>query len=292
MKKIVLLSAIALMSLNLTSCGDDADNRGNDLEISQTITATDLINSTITMSSNSVNYIAGADYSFNLTTTSTGTQVEVVANGVKFDSHMPYAVAFKMDKIKATSASDGIITFSAPSVKYYDLETGAENTRYTIGDVQGFLDTDNKIYSLSYTVNGTWKVLVCNNQVSTTVAGNDYSAPTELYYTYRIDISKMKAEVFIYNVQFQVGGDTSPTLKKISIPDLDVTGTATGFELSGDNIVPIHYTGVALDQPTPYPALTVTNFSASLNLESGDHSIFFNCHDGEHKVQNKLYVGK
>ena len=89
-----------------------------------------------------------------------------------------------------------------------------------------------------------------------------------------------------------MGGAQSPVLKKISIPDLDVVATLAGLEITGDNIIPIYYTGENLDLGTPYPALIVTNFHSTLNLRNGDHSIYFNAHGGEHKVDNTLYLWK
>lgn len=290
MKKFLLSLALMAMTLAFTACGDDEPSI-NDDPIKETVIGTNLINSTITISSNSVNYIETADYTFNIERGKKEATVSILASGVKFDSHMPIEVSFRMEDIKTSTFSENYVKFSAANVKFFDPSTGEENSRYALTNVKGYVDSKNKVYSLEYTVNGTWRVLVCNTTINSRVADNDYTAPTELYYRYAIDITTMKAEVFIYNVQFSVGGQTSPSLKKISIPNLDVAATPTGLELTGDNIVPIYYTGANLDQGTPYPALIVTNFKSNVDITSGSkHHIFFNCHDGEHDNTSSLYL--
>ena len=216
--------------------------------------------------------------------------VEVVANNVKFDSHMPFPVSFAMDKIKTYKLNDDYVEFQASTVKFLKPGTDEENTRYKLTNVRGYIDKRNKVYTLDYTVNDTWRVLVCNSTISSRVENNLYKSTTELYYTYDIDIATMKAEVFIQNVQFNVGGASSPVLKKISIPNLDVVATSTGFELSGDNIIPNNYSGAELDIPTPMPPMTVTNYHGTLNIAEGTHSIFFNSMGGEHNNTSPLYL--
>ena len=299
MKKLFLSLALVATALAFTSCGDDEPNQ--DQPVKETIQGKDLINWTIKAADNTTNYVETADYTFNIERTNNEATVSVIAQGVQFDSHMPIKVSFRMEDIKAKAFDDNFVRFKAESVKFFDPETGEENTRYKLTNVKGYVDKKNNVYSLDYTVNDTWRVLVCNSTVSTLVADNDYTAPSELYYTYKIDISTMKAEVFIYNVQFTVGGATSPVLKKISIPNLDVEFTTLDYsditdtddninepiiKLTGDNIVPIYYTGENLDQATPYPALSVTNFYCALNIAQGFYIIHFNAHGGEHNSSN------
>lgn len=289
MKKLFLSLALVASLAGLSSCGGDEPYVP---EITQeTITAPDLINSTITIASNSVNYIETATYGFNIEYTDMReATVVVVANNVKFDSHMPFAVSFAMDKIKTYKLNDDYVEFQASTVKFLKPGTDEENTRYKLTNVRGYIDKRNKVYTLDYTVNDTWRVLVCNSTISSRVENNLYKSTTELYYTYDIDIATMKAEVFIQNVQFSVGGASSPVLKKISIPNLDVVATSTGFELSGDNIIPNNYSGAELDIPTPMPPMTVTNYHGTLNIVDGTHSIFFNSMGGEHDNTSPLYL--
>ncbi|MBQ2563054.1 MAG: hypothetical protein II559_06540 [Muribaculaceae bacterium] len=289
MKKLFLSLALVASLAGLSSCGGDEPYVP---EITQeTITAPDLINSTITIANNSVNYIETATYGFNIEYTDMReATVEVVANNVKFDSHMPFPVSFAMDKIKTYKLNDDYVEFQASTVKFLKPGTDEENTRYKLTNVRGYIDKRNKVYTLDYTVNDTWRVLVCNSTISSRVENNLYKSTTDLYYTYDVDITTMKAEVFIQNVQFNVGGASSPVLKKISIPNLDVVATSTGFELSGDNIIPNNYSGAELDIPTPMPPMTVTNYHGTLNIAEGTHSIFFNSMGGEHNNTSPLYL--
>lgn len=289
MKNFILSLALVATMVSLNSCGGDEPYVPT--ITNETFAATNLINSTVTIASNSLNYIENANYTFNIEYVDMKeATVEVVANGVKFDSHMPYPVSFAMEGIKTNNLSENYVEFNSSSVKFLNPETGEENTRYTLTDVKGYIDKHNKVYSLQYTVNDTWKVVVCNSTISSRVADNNYTAPSDLYYTYKIDISKMKAEVFIHNVQFKVGGASSPVLKKISIPDLDVVATATGFELNGNNIIPYNYSGDNLDQATPMPPMIVTNYHGTINILEAMHTIFFNSMGGEHDNISFLYL--
>ena len=301
MNKFLLSLALVATALAFTSCGDDEPNQ--EQPVKETIQGKDLINWTIKAADNTTNYVETADYTFNIERTKNEATVSVLAQGVQFDSHMPFKVSFRMEDIKASSFDENFVRFKAESVKFYDPETGEENAKYKLTNVRGYVDKKNNVYSLDYTVNGTWRVLVCNSTVSSLVTDNNYNATSELYYTYKIDVANRKAEVFIYNVQFQVGGATSPVLKKISIPNLDVEFTTLNYteltdvdditiitdpiiKLTGDNIVPIYYTGENLDQATPYPALVVTNFNSALCINQGFYTIYFNARGGEHNSAN------
>ena len=301
MNKFLLSLALVATALAFTSCTNDEPNQ--EQSVKETIQGKDLINWTIKAADNSTNYVETADYTFNIERTKNEATVSVLAQGVQFDSHMPFEVSFRMEDIKASSFDENFVRFKAESVKFYDPETGEENAKYKLTNVRGYVDKKNNVYSLDYTVNGTWRVLVCNSTVSSLVTDNNYNATSELYYTYKIDVANRKAEVFIYNVQFQVGGATSPVLKKISIPNLDVEFTTLNYteltdvdditiitdpiiKLTGNEITPTYYTGEDLDQATPYPALSVTNFNSALCINQGFYTIYFNARGGEHNSAN------
>ena len=301
MKKILLSLALVATALAFASCTNDEPNQ--EQSVKETIQGKDLINWTIKAADNSTNYVETADYTFNIERTKNEATVSVLAQGVQFDSHMPFKVSFRMEDIKASAFDDNFVRFKAESVKFFDPETGEENAKYKLTNVRGYVDKKNNVYSLDYTVNGTWRVLVCNSTVSSLVTDNNYNATSELYYTYKIDVANRKAEVFIYNVQFQVGGATSPVLKKISIPTLDVDFTTLNYteltdvdditiitdpiiKLTGNEITPTYYTGENLDQATPYPALSVTNFNSALCINQGFYTIYFNARGGEHNSAN------
>lgn len=301
MNKFLLSLALVATALAFASCTDDEPNQ--EQSVKETIQGKDLINWTIKAADNTTNYVETADYTFNIERTKNEATVSVLAQGVQFDSHMPFKVSFRMEDIKASSFDDNFVRFKAESVKFFDPETGEENAKYKLTNVRGYVDKKNNVYSLDYTVNGTWRVLVCNSTVSSLVTDNNYNATSELYYTYKIDVANRKAEVFIYNVQFQVGGATSPVLKKISIPNLDVEFTTLNYteltdvdditiitdpiiKLTGNEITPTYYTGENLDQATPYPALSVTNFNSALCIAQGFYTIYFNARGGEHNSAN------
>ena len=290
MKKFLLSFALVALALAFTSCGDDEPYVPQVTK--ETVVGENLISSTITLANNSVNYIETANYTFNIEYRDMKeATVEVVANDVKFDSHMPYAVSFAMEGINTYQLNDQYVRFISSKVKFLNPTTGEENTNYTLTDVVGFIDKVNKVFSLRYTVNNKWKVIVTSSTIRSRIApGNDYTAYTDLFYIYKIDIATMKAEVFLHNAQFKIGEATSPLLKKISIPDLDVTPTVYGFDLSGDNIVPFNYSGDNLDQATPMPRMIVTNYSGKIDILEGMHTIYFNCMGGEWDGFSALYL--
>lgn len=290
MNKFLLTLALVATALAFTSCGDDEPYVPK--ITNETVVGENLISSTITLANNSVNYIETANYTFNIEYRDMKeATVEVVANGVKFDSHMPYAVSFAMEGINTYQLNDQYVRFMSSKVKFLNPETGEENTNYTLTDVFGYIDKVNKVFTLRYTVNDKWKVIVTSSTIRSRIApGNDYTAPTDLYYIYKIDIATMKAEVFLHNIQFKIGEATSPSLKKISIPNLDVTPTAYGFDLTGDNIVPFNYSGENLDQATPMPRMVVTNYSGKIDIPEGMHTIYFNSMGGEWDGFSGLYL--
>lgn len=292
MKNLLLALSLVAMALSFSSCGNDEPEVPTSRE---SVNGIDLINTTINVANNTVNHIEYADYTFNIEREGYNqATVSIIARGVKFDQNMPLEATFRIQDIVTTNFNDYYVKFSALSVSYYNVNTGDEETRYKITNVKGYVDSHNKVFSLEYTVNDTWRVVVCSPIISTRVPDNDYSAPTDLFYTYSINIATMKAEVFIHNVQFTVNGATSPVLKKISIPNLDVNTSVDdnglNFNFTGDNIVPVYYTGDNLDQGTPYPALVVTNFNSMIRVNSGYHHIYFNAHGGEHETTGEAYL--
>ncbi len=290
MKKFLLSIALVALALSFTSCGDDEPYVPQ--ITNETVIGKDLINSTVTLATNSVTYIETADYTFDIEYRDMReATVKVVAKNVKFDSHMPYPVTFAMEPIKTYQLNDQYVRFISSKVKFLNPGTDSENTNYTLTNVIGYIDKRNKVFTLTYTVNDKWKVIVTSSTIRSRIApGNDYTAPTELYYIYKIDIATKKAEVFLHNIQFTIDGASSPVLKKISIPDLNVTPTAYGFDLSGDNIVPYNFSGANLDQATPMPRMVVTNYSGKIDILEGMHTIFFNSMGGEWDGFSGLYL--
>ena len=216
MKKFLLSIALVALALSFTSCGDDEPYVPQ--ITNETVIGKDLINSTVTLATNSVTYIETADYTFDIEYRDMReATVKVVAKNVKFDSHMPYPVTYAMEPIKTYQLNDQYVRFISSKVKFLNPGTDTENTNYTLTKVVGYIDKRNKVFTLTYTVNDKWKVIVTSSTIRSRIApGNDYTAPTELYYIYKINIATKKAEVFLHNIQFTIDGTTSPVLKKTS----------------------------------------------------------------------------
>ena len=122
MKKFLLSLALVATALAFTSCTDDEPNQ--EQPVKETVQGKDLINWTIKAADNTTNYVETADYTFNIERTKNEATVSVLAQGVQFDSHMPFEVSFRMEDIKASAFDDNFVRFKAESVKFFDPETG------------------------------------------------------------------------------------------------------------------------------------------------------------------------
>jgi hypothetical protein len=117
MKNFLLSLALVATAFAFTSCGDDEPYVPQ--ITNETVVGENLINSTVTLASNSVTYIETADYTFNIEYVDMKeATVKVVANNVKFDSHMPYAVSFAMDGIKPYQLNDQYVRFMSSKFKF------------------------------------------------------------------------------------------------------------------------------------------------------------------------------
>ena len=119
MKKILLSLALVATALAFSSCTDD-EPVINEEPVKETVQGKDLINWTIKAADNTTNYVETADYIFNIERTKNEATVSVLAQGVQFDSHMPFEVSFRMEDIKASAFDENFVRFKAESVKFYD----------------------------------------------------------------------------------------------------------------------------------------------------------------------------
>lgn len=285
MKKTIYFFAI-LTTLVLAACGSD-DEPTVPVSVADQNMALLVVNE----SASTVNYVGGAVYSFDVDAEANTLQVNV--QGAKFDSRMPHDVSFLISDVTIAgltrNGANCSFRFSASTAAMLNPATSEPYSGYEITDVKGFVDTAKGIFTVNYKVvtrGATYTVYSTRNAITTAIADATYDGTSSLYYEYDLDTEAMTADVYIYNVQFSVDGASSPLLPKILIPGVKMIATATGYTLNGDGIIPSNITAGG---PVPMgERFVVTNLSATLNLATGAHSIYFNCMGGEHAGNAKL----
>lgn len=280
MKKLILAILVPAMAL-LAACGSD-DEPVKPVKVD--IEPQEMALLTLNASTGDFNHYCKAQCSLTVDeATSTAT---VTVLGASFDPRMPHSVDFIVGDVRSTAIThngdDYSFRLSAASATMLNPTTGEPYSGYEITDVTGNINTSKGLYNITFTVNtrgAAYKVVATSATLRTDVGSDSYETTGKLYYEYNL-LDDLKAEVYIHNVQFSVGGASSPLLPKIHIPDLTVTPTATGYKLTGTGIIPNNITAGG---PVPMgERFVVTNFEATLNVVTGAHDIYFNCMGGEH----------
>jgi hypothetical protein len=260
MKKYLSLFLIAL-ALIMASCSNDND------ENYATMT-TDMINRVTLVSTGSTGMYAGT-YQFYLDFANAKTNITVTT---KFAAQMP-EVTFMVKDLPLTASSSTGYSFTASSVTPVDA-SGTAVSGYTITNLKGqILDG---VVKLQYTVNGTFQVQATSNKLAYTTANTTVTDTldatkiyknTEMQYGIIIDAAKDSAVLYLANAKFDAN---MPVQSTMTFPHLVATPTATGYILTGNNIVPT-ISGV------PFKSYLITNFLANLYYDSDKATISFEC---------------
>lgn len=299
MKNLFSFFLTALIMISLPACGGDEPDDPSAKFGPSTLSFTKLMTFTFNKSDNSVNYLGTAKYTLiDLQGDNNSQSVRMIEMAdINFDPRMPFAVTFyvgtdfKTPNVTAkwtkTVEGDmllGTINVAAPAMVNAD---GTPNTssRYNISNLSGLVDEMNGVFCFAYDVSDQWRVVSVNNTLNSVSLYDDKAITA---YRLVINQEKMTAELFLYNVQFEIDGVKSPVLSQISIPGLTVETAVNGLKVTGNGITPNYYmNGV----PTPYPALTVTDFVMDVNILNAVFDLDFNCHGGNYKAQNvPLYL--
>ena len=286
MRKLLFAILLPTMAM-LAACGsDDEPVKPVKIEIEPQEMALLTLNAT----TGNVNHYCKAQCSLTVDEASSTASVTVL--GAAFDPRMPRGVDFIVGNVRAAAIThngdDCSFKLSAASATMLNPTTGEPYDGYEITNVAGHIDTSRGIYNVTFTMNtrgAAYKVVATSTTLRTDVGSDSYDTTGKLYYEYNL-LEGLKAEIYIHNVQFSVGGATSPLLPKIHIPDLTVTPTATGYKLTGTGIIPNNITAGG---PVPMgERFVVTNFEANLNVVTGAHDIYFNCMGGDHSGNAQL----
>lgn len=140
-----------------------------------------------------------------------------------------------------------------PDLSYTARAGSAPTLRYVVGDLY-------KIYTF-------WPDLYYCGATDTeviNVPGNEFRSQ-DIGYRIKFDIAKKKAQVVLYNVQFN---PNMPKMECLILPDLDVQFTNNGYIIEATNINPLYIEGEKIMENPRFP-FTSFKFVAEGNMVTG-----------------------
>ena len=148
---------------------------------------------------------------------------------------------------------------------------------YTVTNVDGYANPKDGVLYVSYVVNNTWTVNISSQLYYSALSDGkfSYGSTNEKYITYFLyqANSAWKGDIKMFNIQF---APQMPTLKQIRIPlaGVTITPTATGYSMSGTDIVPYYTTGTT---EAPMKDRTITDLTGSVDLVTKKYTLQFTC---------------
>ncbi len=302
MRKLFNSLLLAAMALTLPACGSDEPNPTPDRKTFN-LELDDMVTFTFNLADQSVNHLCEADYDLiGISYNAEGSQLMkmIKVEDINFDPRMPVNISMNLtgDFSKAefavinppsySSISSFYLTGNIPNVRDIPLVDAAgtpTESRYKVSNLEAEFNEMFNVATIAYTVgDNQWRVVSMSNTiVSRSIVSTDQPS-----YELMLDVDKMTGELFLNNVQFEVGGVKSPVLKRISIPGITLSTTKGGLMATGNNIVPNYYMN---GEPTPYPQLTVTNFVCYFNILDEKMDLSFDAHGGNYSVKDvPLYI--
>lgn len=277
MKKFLFAFAMLAMVAGFTSCGDDnnnGNNKGEDITTTQTLamSAKTRINSVL---------VYDCDFTATLTAKYADKTATLALNNVKFAEKMP-AVNFVIEGIKFTQEGS-VFTFEASSVK----ATGG----YTVGGLKGKIDTENKVYNISFYVDATYEVLLTSpyNCSDNLPSGSD----NQKSYAFKqsTEGAQKKLRFAMKNMKFV---EAMPIIKEIAVYFNDgdgstITNTATGYTFESASITPyFKYKDGATE--IPMDSRQMTNVKGTVDLVNRKFTIDFDCFGMHYTDAGSLYL--
>ena len=263
------------MVAGFTSCGDDnnGNNKGEDMTTTQTLamSAKTRINSVL---------IYDCDFTATFTAKYADKTATLALNNVKFAEKMP-AVDFVIDGIKFTQEGS-VFTLEASSVK--------ASGGYTVGGLKGKIDTENKVYNISFYVDATYEVLLTSpyNCSDNLPSGSDKQK--SFAFKQSTEGAQKKLRFSIMNVKFS---DKMPfPLKEMAVYFNDgdgctITNTATGYTFESASITPYNKAGTT---EIPMDSRKMTNVKGTVDLVNRKFTIDFDCMGIHWQDAGSLYL--
>lgn len=274
MKKFLFAMVTFVIAATLTACG--SDNGKDDKENDISTTYSDLAMTAKTCMNGHLVY----DYDFTATLTAHyGTKTLTLAlNNVKFAEKMP-AVDFVIDGINF-SEENGLIKVEASSV--------SASAGYTVTGMKGYFDTEHKVYSISFAVNGTYEVLLSSHF---NCSDNHYASSNQRSYSFLMtnEDGKQKLRMGIHNVKFV---EAMPIQKELAVYFTDseeclLKSTSTGYTFECAKLTPYFKDG---NTEIPMESRQMTNVKGNIDLVNRKFSIEFYCYGINFSDSGTLYI--
>ena len=261
------MALLALMTMT-AACGD-----GDEPDRTAQATIDNVVTKTVAGTTGTA-FDVNSSLAFNLNYTAR--TADVTTHGVKFSPNQPVGVDLLFKGCKATFASDDHVTFSGTGF------TPMEG--YTVNDVSGSFNTTLNTGIMRYTVvspRSTSQVYAFTQMLYSTLPNqatnyNGDPRTAERFYKFQYGLNqdnKVMANIYIDNIQFV---PQMPKLAEIRIPldNAEVVSTKTGYEVTGNGIVPYYLQG---NTEVPMDSRTIDNLKAQVNVDEATFHIEFDC---------------
>ena len=276
MKKLLSLLAVMAMLMGFTACSDD---NNEPLAPTSSTTSIEALNvKTVTAGNVSNESSCATDITVD---PSKGT-VSLTFKGISFSSRMP-AVTFSLEGMKYTTGKNSRTEY------HFTASTLTPMPGYTVTNVDGYANPKDGVLYVSYVVNNTWTVNISSQLYYSALSDGKFSYGTTndtyiTYFLYQAN-SAWKGDIKMFNIQF---APQMPTLKQIRIPlaGVTITPTATGYNMSGTDIVPYYTTGTT---EAPMKDRTITDLTGSVDLVTKKYTLQFTCFGQTVSYNGSLY---
>jgi len=264
MKKLLSLLAVMAMLMSLTACGDD---NNEPLGPTSSTTSLEALNVKTVTGGNVSNESSCAT---DITVDPSKGTVSLTFKDISFAKGMP-AVTFSLEDMKYTTGKNSRTEY------HFSAATLPPIGRYSVTNIEGYTSPKDGVLYVSFVVDNTWTVYVSSQLYYSALSDGKFSySTTNEYYTtfflYQAN-STWKGSIDMFNIQFV---PQMPTQQHIRIPldSATITTTATGYNISGTNIVPYFTRGTVELKDEKF---TITDLTANVDLVTKTYSIQFTC---------------
>lgn len=267
----LLLAALVLPALMLTSCNDTEDENTASLRLS----SSDNIILSTNKTDNTTEALSGANYTINVDYNSNICQISV--NDLQYDSKKS-AISFAMPDIRIAVGSTGWVIRQDEAT----VQTTSGTAKITGFEAWFTMRVGgaSALAGITFTIDGQYEIhtlLTTSNftgELTSTIIGDPTNSPfTTKNSTYSILVnpSTQTAEVRIYNPQFSA--DMPTNLGTMVFPNLPLTYTGKGFVVDLNKVIPEIATTSGSD---PYPQFAITNLRVAY-VAGSRVNMYFDC---------------
>lgn len=188
-------------------------------------------------------------------------------------------IDFDLDDLKLTPST-------VPNVYHLTSPSSSQLPGMVVSSIVGRFDANAGTVVMTFTVNGTHRVIVSTPVYYTRLAsgGNDYATTTATFYDFNFMNTGVtwNTEINAHNIAL----DGKNNFKQVRITPTLYTSTATGFTFAGDDITPI---AVNSNSTQVLSDLKINNLQGEVNVLDNTYSISYTCGGKEVKESGEIY---